>query len=290
MFSRCLQRINQVTDDGDDSKLVHSASTDNKKREGQGIPKTRDVAERMNSTLHRGENSVSDHHAHTTTTPLPEDEQNQSESKEDGYVGGRKSQKDQQKQMEHDNNSRKKDAGTTMENHARERQEYGQSDGQKQDGNVDQNGKSARESQKPNKPEMPKKAHVLLVDDNKINLNLLTMFMKKCGFTYEEAENGEEAVETFTKSTIGKGEPRGPIKKRFDYVLMDISMPVMNGIEATKRIRKIEAKYKVPRTTVFALTGLASADARLDAISAGVDLFLPKPVKFAELKAMLENN
>ncbi|WXC61423.1 hypothetical protein SNK03_007298 [Fusarium graminearum] len=298
VFSRCLQRIKEVKDDDGDGQLVHSASTDNKTRGGHGTPKTRGVAERMNLTLHRDGNNMSDD-AHTTTTPLPEDEQSQSESKEDGYVGRIKSQKDHQKQMEHYNNdskkeeqsnNRKKDVETKMENHAREEQEYGQPDGQKQDGSIEQNDKSARESQKPNKPEMPNKAHVLLVDDNKINLNLLTMFMKKCGFTYEEAENGEEAVETFTKSTIGKGEPRGPIKKRFDYVLMDISMPVMNGVEATKRIRKIEAKYKVPRTTVFALTGLASADARLDAISAGVDLFLPKPVKFAELKTMLENN
>ncbi|EMT62566.1 Sensor protein rcsC [Fusarium odoratissimum] len=141
---------------------------------------------------------------------------------------------------------------------------------------------------KGNRPDC--KAHVLLVDDNKINLNLLTMFMKKCGFSYEEAENGEEAVETFKKSTIGDAGPGTPVKKHFDYILMDISMPVMNGVEATKRIRKLEAEYKVPRTTVFALTGLASADARLDAMSAGVDLFLPKPVKFAELKTMIENN
>ncbi|KLO80793.1 histidine kinase [Fusarium fujikuroi] len=140
------------------------------------------------------------------------------------------------------------------------------------------------------KEKMSGKAHVLLVDDNKINLNLLTMFMKKCGFSYEEAENGEEAVDTFKKSTIGDAEPGAAVKKHFDYILMDISMPVMNGIEATKRIRKLETEYKVPRTTVFALTGLASADARLDAMSAGVDLFLPKPVKFAELKTMIENN
>ncbi|KAH6994459.1 hypothetical protein EDB82DRAFT_462410 [Fusarium venenatum] len=298
VFNRCLQRINEANDDKYDGDLVHSAHTDNKKRGRHGTLKGRDVAERMNSTLHRDENSESDH-AHTTTTPLPEDEQNQSESKEDGYVGEKKSQKDQQqKQTKNHNNDSKKDGPRNnhkkeekkMGNNAREQQEYGQPDGQKQDGDIEQNDKPARESQKPNKAEMPNTAHVLLVDDNKINLNLLTMFMKKCGFTYEEAENGEEAVETFTKSTIGDGETRGPIKKHFDYILMDISMPVMNGIEATKRIRKIEAKYKVPRTTVFALTGLASADARLDAISAGVDLFLPKPVKFAELKTMIENN
>ncbi|GKU08074.1 unnamed protein product [Fusarium langsethiae] len=299
VFSRCLQRIQEVNDgDNDhdnDSELVHSAHTDNKKRGGNENSQSRGVAERINSTLHRDEDSTSDH-AHTTTTPLPEDEQSQPGSKEDGYVGEEKSQKDQRQQMEHRNDDSKKEGQSNhckedfekkgeeaMKKYTREQREYGQLESKKQD-------KPAREPHEPNKPELPNKAHVLLVDDNKINLNLLTMFMKKYGFTYEEAENGEEAVETFTKSTIGNGEPRGPIKKRFDYILMDISMPVMNGIEATKRIRKIEAKYKVPRTMVFALTGLASADARLDAISAGVDLFLPKPVKFAELKTMIENN
>lgn len=170
-------------------------------------------------------------------------------------------------------------------------QKDGQPDGQKDSNKEEEDSKSTNEAHKSGNSETWKgKCHVLLVDDNKINLNLLTMFMKKCGFSYEEADNGEEAVETFKKSTIGEAKPSDPIKRRFDYILMDISMPVMNGVEATKRIRKLETEYKVPRTTVFALTGLASADARLDAMTAGVDLFLPKPVKFAELKTMIDNN
>ncbi|RMJ15273.1 hypothetical protein CDV36_005079 [Fusarium kuroshium] len=122
--------------------------------------------------------------------------------------------------------------------------------------------------------------HVLLVDDNKINLQLLVMFMKKCKFTYEEAENGQEALDKFTSRNLTS-------KKRFDYILMDISMPVMNGIEATKRIRQVERENQIQPTTVLALTGLASADARRDVLSAGVDVFLPKPVRFAELKKLL---
>lgn len=203
-------------------------------------------------------------------------------------------QKEQKKQQREDRKSEhekdgERDGRTKIDQKKKDKRSDRQEDGYT-DGTKEENGKPVKGSKKPNKAEMPSKAHVLLVDDNKINLNLLTMFMKKCGFTYEEAENGEEAVETFRKSTIDNAETPGPIKKRFDYILMDISMPVMNGVEATKRIRKLEAKYKVPRTTVFALTGLASADAKLDAMSAGVDMFLPKPVKFAELKTMIENN
>lgn len=125
--------------------------------------------------------------------------------------------------------------------------------------------------------------HILLVDDNKINLQLLVMFMKKSGFSYAEAENGQEAVTCFDEASAGLA----PADRPFDYILMDISMPVMNGLEATKRIRETEHQRSLKPTTVIALTGLASAEARRDAISAGVDIFLPKPVRFAELQKLL---
>ncbi|VUC22362.1 unnamed protein product [Clonostachys rosea] len=132
--------------------------------------------------------------------------------------------------------------------------------------------------------------HVLLVDDNAINLQLLVMFMKKCGFTYEAAENGQEAVDKYKeahqKASSGTGSLTIPA---FDFILMDISMPVMNGIEATWKIREFEQELELPRSYVIALTGLASADARRNADSVGVDFFMPKPVRFAELKKLLVN-
>lgn len=133
--------------------------------------------------------------------------------------------------------------------------------------------------------------HVLVVDDNAINLQLLVMFMKKCGFTYEAAENGQEAVdkykEAYQKASSGAG--GGLTVPAFDFILMDISMPVMNGIEATWKIREFEQDLELPRSYVIALTGLASADARRNADSVGVDFFMPKPVRFAELKKLLVN-
>lgn len=129
--------------------------------------------------------------------------------------------------------------------------------------------------------------HVLLVDDNKINLQLLVMFMKKCGFSYTEAENGQEALDRYTEACIPASQATGPGRQRFDFVLMDISMPVMDGIEATKRIREFERENVISATTIIALTGLASADAQRDAKSAGVDVFMPKPVRFAELRRLL---
>ena len=138
-------------------------------------------------------------------------------------------------------------------------------------------------------PPTPKesKLHALLVDDNKINLQLLVMFMKKHKFSYAEAENGQEALDTFKEACLPG--PTSDVPGRpFDVCLMDISMPVMNGMEATKKIREFEHENGLPRTTVIALTGLGSAQAQKEAQMAGIDVFLPKPVKFAELKKLLD--
>ncbi|TQN69865.1 Hybrid signal transduction histidine kinase B, partial [Colletotrichum shisoi] len=129
--------------------------------------------------------------------------------------------------------------------------------------------------------------HMLLVDDNQINLKLLVMFMKKCGFSFEQAENGQEALDKFMAASSASTAASASKRRRFDFVLMDISMPVMDGFEATKRIREYERENKLQATTVVALTGLASSDARRDAESAGFDVFLPKPVRFAELQKLL---
>lgn len=109
------------------------------------------------------------------------------------------------------------------------------------------------------------------------------MLMKKCGFTYEQAENGQQALDKYTETHSGSD----TAGRKFDYVLMDINMPVMNGLEATRRIRDLEREKKLAPTNVIALTGLASVDAQRDAKAAGVDVFLPKPVRFAELKKLL---
>lgn len=69
--------------------------------------------------------------------------------------------------------------------------------------------------------------------------------------------------------------------------MMDISMPVMDGMESTRRIREFEGENGLGRAQVIALTGLASKEAQSEAMAAGIDVFLPKPVKFAELKKML---
>ena len=121
---------------------------------------------------------------------------------------------------------------------------------------------------------------ILLVDDNAINRKLLVVFAKRQNLRYEEATNGLEALETYKNEANSTSPPIKP----FDFVLMDISMPVMDGLESTRQIRLFEAKNGLGRSHIVALTGLASAQDQMDAQEAGVDLYLVKPVKFADIR------
>lgn len=120
---------------------------------------------------------------------------------------------------------------------------------------------------------------VLLVDDNAINLKLLVVFAKRQNLRYHEAMNGLEALETFKHEAAHLGNIRP-----FDFVLMDLSMPVMDGLTSTRNIRAYEQKMGLQRSTIVALTGLASAQDQQDASDAGVDMYLVKPVKFADIR------
>ena len=73
---------------------------------------------------------------------------------------------------------------------------------------------------------------------------------------------------------------------------MDVSMPVMDGLSATREIRALERKQGLPSTTIIALTGLASTKTEQEASASGVNLFLTKPVQLKKLKDILhfDNN
>ena len=72
-------------------------------------------------------------------------------------------------------------------------------------------------------------------------------------------------------------------------ILMDINMPVLNGFEATRRIRQFEQDQGLKPITIIALTGQGSASTQQEAYSSGFDLFLTKPVRLKELTSILEN-
>jgi CheY-like chemotaxis protein len=100
---------------------------------------------------------------------------------------------------------------------------------------------------------------VLIVEDNNSNYILMTYILKKY-YQFERAKNGQEAVEKVEKDS-------------FDIVLMDIKMPVMDGLEATKAIKAIR-----PELPIVALTANAFDSDRQLAMDAGCDDFLSKPV------------
>lgn len=125
-----------------------------------------------------------------------------------------------------------------------------------------------------------KPLRLLLVDDNQINLQLLVRYCKSKKHDYITAEDGIEAVEAFSSAQSSPS-------THIDFVCMDISMPRMDGLEATRRIRQFEAEKKMEACKVIALTGLASAEAQQEAFSSGVDQFLTKPVRLKELGDVL---
>lgn len=116
----------------------------------------------------------------------------------------------------------------------------------------------------------------LLVDDNFINLKILSSYMKKLKQPYQTASDGLEAV------TAYEADPG-----RYSCILMDISMPVMDGFEATRRIRAFESQRGLRPALILALTGLASEEAQREATVSGLDLFLTKPVRLKELGPIL---
>ncbi|KAF5673599.1 nik-1-like protein [Fusarium denticulatum] len=118
----------------------------------------------------------------------------------------------------------------------------------------------------------------LLVEDNPINLKMLTHFMRKLQKPYRTAVNGQEAVNAY-KETSGQ----------FKCVLMDISMPVMDGLEATRQIRAFERYRGIAASKILAITGLGSESTREEATRSGVDVFITKPVKLRELEVVIRS-
>jgi len=103
--------------------------------------------------------------------------------------------------------------------------------------------------------------------------------MKKRNVTaVDTAQNGREAVNLVAQTLPG-----------YDFIFMDMSMPVMDGFEATRAVRAIERERDgcVP-AKVVALTGLSSLRDEVQAVESGVDVFLTKPVSFKKISRLLE--
>ena len=109
--------------------------------------------------------------------------------------------------------------------------------------------------------------HVLLAEDNELNMEIAEFLLQNEGAEVTKAWNGQETVELFRKSESGE----------FDVILMDIMMPVLNGYEAAKRIRSLDREdaKKIP---IIAMTANAFTEDRIRAKEAGMDEHVAKPV------------
>ena len=129
---------------------------------------------------------------------------------------------------------------------------------------TDRSGRSETEE----KPEISIRGlHILLAEDNELNMEIAEFMLQNEGADVVKAWNGREAVEIFRKSEPGE----------FDVILMDIMMPVMNGYEATKMIRSLE-REDAKVIPVIAMTANAFTEDRLKAKEAGMDEHIAKPV------------
>lgn len=116
--------------------------------------------------------------------------------------------------------------------------------------------------------------HILLADDERINQLYLTDFLQRSGHSVEVASTGTEAV-IATERTL------------FDVVLMDIRMPEMDGMEATRRIRAASDGATASDVPIIAMTAHSTEEDRQRFISAGVTMMVAKPVVERELLAVL---
>ncbi len=115
---------------------------------------------------------------------------------------------------------------------------------------------------------------VLVVEDDAVNRQVIDLFLKKMGLTATFAPDGEEAIATATTN-------------EFDLVLMDCQLPGIDGMEATRQIR---TKLGPKKLTIVALTANASTHVREACLTAGMNDFLSKPVRFELLAGVLEKN
>jgi len=117
----------------------------------------------------------------------------------------------------------------------------------------------------------PRTLHVLLVDDIAVNLKVLSRVIKKLGYSYDTCINGKEAVELFKKGD-------------YDLILTDLQMPIMDGFEASMKIREIEMLKKLKRTPIIAISANVTKDNLNQLRKAEIDAFIEKPIKKVALQ------
>ena len=135
-----------------------------------------------------------------------------------------------------------------------------------------------REEQKDVSEKSIKGLHILLAEDNELNMEISEFVLRNEGADVTKAWNGQEAVERFRKSRVGE----------FNVILMDIMMPVKNGYEAARLIRSLD-REDAKTIPIIAMTANAFTEDRIRAKEAGMDEHVAKPVDAELLIKVIHN-
>ena len=119
---------------------------------------------------------------------------------------------------------------------------------------------------------------VLLVEDNELNRELSKEILEKEGVLVDEAEDGDIAVDKVRQSK----------KRPYDFILMDIMMPRMDGYEATAQIRSLDNK-KLAAVPIIAMTAAVTPEDKLKVLEVGMNAHLSKPVAVPELLSTIRD-
>lgn len=115
---------------------------------------------------------------------------------------------------------------------------------------------------------------VLLVEDHEPSLKVEAALLRELGFDCAVARDGAEALDMF-------------LMNQYAVVMMDIQIPGFDGLETARRIRRIEADKSLPPSTIIGMTGHATDDDRLLCLKAGMNDYISKPFRLAELEEKL---
>jgi CheY-like chemotaxis protein len=138
------------------------------------------------------------------------------------------------------------------------------------------------------KPESdPARWHVLIVEDNLVNQRILAQQLRKLGSTVHVANHGSEALDLIRETVHYKG--READGKQLSVVLMDLEMPVMDGLTCVRKIREMEASGLIKgHLPIIAVTANARSEQVLMAKETGMDDVMPKPFRILQIRTKIE--
>ena len=113
---------------------------------------------------------------------------------------------------------------------------------------------------------------ILLVEDNLVNQKLSALFLKKIGYNVIIASNGLDAINIYSEKN-----------HKLNFIFMDCQMPVMNGFDATIKIRNFEQENHLPQVPIFAMTANAMKGDKEKCLAVGMNEYLKKPVRLKEI-------